>query len=269
MLEAAGVALYISGMDHLMQHFKPVARAPHAPQHPPSPLQRRPSPGATAARAQPSWANVDYIVVGNGAYAEPNATAATAMPHALDCPDTSLQFSYAASTGFASVQVASANAKMPSTLHVNFFDWNQTMMYTFYKYNPRTAPGHLSGNLKTPPAPGFGGHGGGFNWEPLIILGGAFLVVAVALCLFGAANHARRQLSYMNMLRGRSAAKGGVGGGGGGGGGSPRGAGEDKLGGVLGENTPLIMRNGRVVVKNPGPVGVRSGRNKGEGPHKL
>lgn len=75
------------------------------------------------------------------------------------------------------------------------------MMYTFYKYNPRTEPGHRDGDLGSPPAPGFGGHGDDFNSEPLIILGGAFLVVAVALCLFGAASHARRQLSYMSVIK--------------------------------------------------------------------
>lgn len=75
------------------------------------------------------------------------------------------------------------------------------MMYTFYKYNPRTEPGHRDGDLGSPPAPGFGGHGGDFNSEPLIIMGGAFLVVAVALCLFGAASHARRQLSYMSVIK--------------------------------------------------------------------
>lgn len=134
------------------------------------------------------------------------------------------------------MQIASANEKMPSTLHVNYFDSNQartqpithahthrsprdflevslfsgpflrtpdppfsvvpgaqTMMYTFYKYNPRTEPGHRDGDLGSPPAPGFGGHGVGLNSEPLIIMGGAFLVVAVALCLFGAASHARRR----------------------------------------------------------------------------
>lgn len=177
LLDSAGVALYLSGCDHLMQHFKPV----------------------------PSWTNVDYVVVGAGAFSNANVTSATAMPHADDCPDDSLQFSYEATPGFVNVQIASANVKEPSTLHVNFFDSNQTMMYTFYKENPRTEAGHRDGDLASPPAPGFGGHDDDFNSEPLIIMGGAFLVVAVALCLFGAASHARRQLSYMSVIKGKGA----------------------------------------------------------------
>jgi len=67
LMEAAGVALYISGTDRLAQHFTPI----------------------------PAWSNVDCIVVGNGAYAQvPGTSAADAMPHATDCPDSALQFSF-------------------------------------------------------------------------------------------------------------------------------------------------------------------------------
>jgi len=173
-LEAAGVALYISGLDHLMQHFNPV----------------------------PIYTNLDFVGVGNGAYAQPEgATAAIAMPHALDCPDKSLQFSFGATAGFVSLQISSATPKQPSELHVNFYDANQTMLYNFFKENPRTMPGKTAGDLKAPPAPGHGAAAGTYNAEPLILMGGGFLVVAVLLCLIGAATHARKQLMYLAALR--------------------------------------------------------------------
>jgi len=185
MMQTAGVSLYISGNDHLMQHFNPV----------------------------PIWTNVDYIVVGNGAYAMPaGTTAAEAMPHALDCPDNGLQFSFGETSGFAALQVTTASSKQPSELHVNFFDANQTMIYSFFKENPRTMPGHIAGDLRSPPAPGRGPSAAAtYNSQPLMILAGAFLVVAVLLCLIGAASHARRQMMYFSALRGsRSRADPGI-----------------------------------------------------------
>jgi hypothetical protein len=176
MMQTAGVGLYVSGTDHLMQHFTAV----------------------------PMWTNVDFVVVGNGAYAmPPGTTAAQAMPHALDCPDGGLQFSFGATSGFASLQVTTAGPKNPSELHVNFYDSNQTMIYSFFKENPRTIPGHSAGDLRSPPAPGRGGASSStYNSKPVIIMGGAFLVVAVLLCLIGAASHARRQIMYLSALRG-------------------------------------------------------------------
>ena len=213
MLQQAGVALYISGMDHLMQHFTPV----------------------------PQWQNVDYIVVGNGAYASPpGTTAAEAMPHALDCPDGGLQFSFGQTSGFAVVEITTAGTHQPSELHVNFFDSNETMLYSFFKENPRTMPGHSAGDLRSPPAPGRGPGGSGVSYDskPLAFMGAAFLVVAVLLCLIGAASHARRQLMYLSAMRGARAGgpgmapgmgpEGGAGGGGG-----------------AGEHTPLLMQRGR------------------------
>jgi hypothetical protein len=183
MMETAGAALYVSGTDHLMQHFTAV----------------------------PSWTNVDFIVIGNGAYAMPPGTTATeAMPHSGDCPDGGLQFSYGATSGFATIQVTTAGPKQPSTLHVNFFNANDTMLYTFFKENPRTIPGHTAGDLRSPPAPGHGAATGAASYDsqPVVIMGGAFLVVAVLLCLIGAASHARRQIMYMSALRGGRAVPG-------------------------------------------------------------
>ena len=183
MMESAGAALYVSGTDHLMQHFTAV----------------------------PSWTNVDFIVIGNGAYAmPPGTTAAEAMPHASDCPDGGLQFSYGATSGFATIQITTAGPKQPSTLHVNFFNANDTMLYTFFKENPRTIPGHTAGDLRSPPAPGHGAASGSgsYDSQPVVIMGGAFLVVAVLLCLIGAASHARRQIMYMSALRGGRAVPG-------------------------------------------------------------
>ena len=60
-MEAAGVALYIGGHDQMLEHFKP----------------------------SPKGANVDYIVVGNGAYF--NDTDPYSTAHSADCPDGALQ----------------------------------------------------------------------------------------------------------------------------------------------------------------------------------
>lgn len=211
MLQQAGVALYIGGCDHLMQHFTPV----------------------------PQWQNVDYIVVGNGAYASaPGTTAAEAMPHALDCPDGGLQFSFGQTTGFAAVEITSAGTHQPSELHVNFFDANQTMLYSFFKENPRTMPGHIAGDLRSPPSPGRGpgASTASYDTKPLAFMGAAFLVVAVLLCLVGAASHARRQLMYLSAMRGART---------GGAGGMMAAGGMPDVGAAVapeaGENTPLMM----------------------------
>ena len=177
LLEAAGVALYVAGCDQLMQHFNPV----------------------------PVFTNLDFIVIGNGAYAQPaGTTAAEAMPHALDCPDKALQFSFGQSSGFASLQISSATAKQLSMLHVNFFDANATNLYGFEKENPRTMPGRTAGNLKAPPAPGHGAAQSTYDAKPLEEAGGAFMVVAVLLCLIGAAGHARRRLMQGSAMRARA-----------------------------------------------------------------
>ena len=209
MMQQAGVALYIGGTDHLLQHFTPV----------------------------PQWQNVDYIVVGNGAYASPpGTTAAEAMPHAMDCPDGGLQFSFGETTGFAVVELTSAGTHQPSELHVNFFDANQTMLYSFFKENPRTMPGHIAGDLRSPPSPGRSPAGAGVSYDtkPLAFMGGAFLVVAVLLCLVGAASHARRQLMYLSAMRGARTGGPGMG--------ADMGA---AVAPEAGETTPLMLQRGR------------------------
>ena len=190
MLEAAGVALYMSGTDHLMQHFNPV----------------------------PIYTNLDFVVMGNGAYAQPaGTTAELAMPHSSDCPDGALKFSFGETSGFVSLQFSSATPKQPSELHVNFYDANSTMLYSFFKDNPRTMPGKTQGNLRAPPAPGHSPRGS-YDAKPLVYAGSAFLVIAVLLCLIGAASNARKQLLYMSALKAskeRAQRGGGAGGGGG------------------------------------------------------
>jgi len=123
MMEAAGVALYICGHEHQMEHF----------------------------RSEPHDSGVDYLVVGNGAYY--NDTAPTDSSHAADCPYGSLQFAYTTGTGFASLLMMSGSPSLPSQLSATLYSGEGTQLYSFYKVNPRTMVGHSVGNLGSPPAP--------------------------------------------------------------------------------------------------------------------
>ena len=139
-------------------------------------------------------------------------------------------------TGFAVVELTSAGTHQPSELHVNFFDANQTMLYSFFKENPRTMPGHIAGDLRSPPSPGRSPAGAGVSYDtkPLAFMGGAFLVVAVLLCLVGAASHARRQLMYLSAMRGARTGGPGMG--------ADMGA---AVAPEAGETTPLMLQRGR------------------------
>ena len=115
LMESAGVALYICGHEHQMEHF----------------------------RSEPHDTGVDYLVVGNGAYY--NDTAPTDMSHAADCPYGSLQFTYTQGTGFASLLMVGGNTAAPSQLSATLYDGEGTQLYAFYKANPRTMIGHTGG----------------------------------------------------------------------------------------------------------------------------
>jgi hypothetical protein len=176
-MEAAGVAMYIGGKDHQMAHFKPV----------------------------PTTNNVEYVVVGNGAYY--NDTASVANAHAGDCPYGALEFQYASGTGFAQMKISHGEANVPGLLKMTFYDNTGTVLYDFYKENPRTEPGHTAGNLGAPPSPSplnANANSGG----PMVIISGLFIVIAVSMGLWIAASHALAQMGYRSV---RGAGYGGAG----------------------------------------------------------
>jgi hypothetical protein len=105
MLNAAGVALYISGHEQMMQHFAPPAPA----------------------------AGVQYLVIGNGAYA--NGSAGT--PNAAACPLGMLRFAYADGTGFAALQLSGTGAV--GALDVTLYGAGGTPLYSFSAGSPRRA----------------------------------------------------------------------------------------------------------------------------------
>jgi hypothetical protein len=123
MMQSAGVALYVCGHEHQMEHF----------------------------RAEPHASGVDYLVVGNGAYF--NDTAPTDMSHAGDCPYASLQFTYTTGCGFSALRLVGGSPAAPSSLSATLYGAAGQSLYSFSKYNPRTQPGHTAGNLGAPPAP--------------------------------------------------------------------------------------------------------------------
>ena len=111
MMEAAGVALYISGRDPIAQHITP----------------------------SPSGAAVDFVGIGNGAYS--NASQATDMPNELLCPDGSVAWTYGSSTGFLMVEIANPTSSTPAALTATFYDDTGTVLYSFTKSNPRAYKG--------------------------------------------------------------------------------------------------------------------------------
>jgi hypothetical protein len=176
-MEAAGVAMYIGGKDHQMAHFKPV----------------------------PTTNNVEYVVLGNSAYYNDNATILNA--HASDCPYGALSYQYSSSTGFAQVKVTHGIANTPGLLKMTFYDNAGAVLYDFYKENPRTEPGHTAGNLGAPPSPSplnaNAGSGG-----PMVIISGFFIAIAVSMGLWIAASHALATMGYRTV---RGAGYGGAG----------------------------------------------------------
>lgn len=173
MMEAAGVSLYIGGKDHMLEHFRP----------------------------SPRGAYVDYLVVGSGAYF--NDTEPWSTLHAEDCPDGALEFQYVDGTGFANVRVNHAYANTPGLMKVSFYDSNGDLLYDFYKENPRTAQGHTTGNLGSPPAPSplnANADSGG----PMVIISGMFIVAGVGMGLWIAASHALAQAGIRGTRRGEN-----------------------------------------------------------------
>ena len=188
LMESAGVALYICGHEHQMEHF----------------------------RSEPHDTGVDYLVVGNGAYY--NDTAPTDMSHASDCPYGSLQFTYMQGTGFASLLMVSGNAAVralvmdscllvlthvrcpfccpqaPSQLSATLYDGEGTQLYAFYKANPRTMIGHTGGNLGSPPAPPLRAAPSRSGADSIITAASLVAVLGGLLCLAGLAReHAAGQ----------------------------------------------------------------------------
>jgi hypothetical protein len=104
LMEAAGVALYICGHDHQMEHIAPV---------------QTPTPGA-----------VDFVVTGAGA--KYNQT----EDHLADIPAGTLKFQYGAGCGFTSVGVTRRGWEA-STMTVTFWDAGANALYSFSKANPR------------------------------------------------------------------------------------------------------------------------------------
>lgn len=108
MMEAAGVALYISGRDPIAQHIVPTPAG---------------APG------------VDFVGVGNGA--QSNLSQAAEMPSSDLCPDGAVAFTYGAATGFATIGVTNPTGSTPAALTVTFYDASGEAIYNFSKPNPR------------------------------------------------------------------------------------------------------------------------------------
>lgn len=119
LMEAAGVALYINGHDHQLEHISPVPTAAG-------------KPGV-----------VDMIVVGAGAKFNESTA------HAADVPSGALKFQYGAGPGFASVVINRAGW-LPPALTVSFWNSGGSLMYSFTKANPRL---HFPGLPPAPPRP--------------------------------------------------------------------------------------------------------------------
>jgi hypothetical protein len=195
MMEAAGVALYVSGHEYQMEHF----------------------------RSEPHLTGIDYLVAGNGAYAV-NGSAASS--HASEVVFGSLQFQYAAGTGFAAVHVTQGAAAAPSELCSTLYDASGAQLYSFYKENPRTAEGHILGDLGSPPGPG---EGRGVSLRAAeaelstrggrLAAGGAAAFALASCCLLALRALATEAQQAVLAEDARASAKWGGGGGGGDGGG--------------------------------------------------
>ena len=101
LMDAAGVALYISGHDHSLQHIAPA-----------------------------TGSEVDFLVTGAGA--KYNAT----MIHASAIPAGTLKYQYGVGCGFATVQITREGWR-PSSLIATFWENNGNVLYSFTKANPR------------------------------------------------------------------------------------------------------------------------------------
>ena len=108
MLDAAGVALYISGRDPLAQHFTPSMTYP----------------------------SVDFVGIGIGAGG--NASQAASLPSLSLCPEGTLSYSYGAGGGFLSVSMGvDPSASSKTLMTVSFYDETGALLHSFQKPNPR------------------------------------------------------------------------------------------------------------------------------------
>ena len=101
LMDAAGVALYMSGHDHSLQHIAPA-----------------------------KGSEVDFLVVGAGA--KYNDT----MIHASAIPSGTLKYQYGVGCGFASIQIM-REGWGSSSLSATFWENNGNVLYSFTKSNPR------------------------------------------------------------------------------------------------------------------------------------
>ena len=108
-LDAAGVALYISGRDPVAQHF-------------------------TASKQYPA---VDFACIGTGAGG--NATQAATLPSLALNPSGTLDWFYGASGAFLTVSMGvDPKDATTSTMTVSFYDQAGVNLHSFTKGNPRT-----------------------------------------------------------------------------------------------------------------------------------
>jgi hypothetical protein len=112
-LQAHGVALYLSGREPLMQHFT----------------------GGDAAPA------VDFV--GSGVGAVFNASTARSLPSLPLCPAGTLQYAYGNGTGFVTVGLTPGGGLSGSKaglMTVSFYNAAGGLLYKFSKANMRTPP---------------------------------------------------------------------------------------------------------------------------------
>jgi hypothetical protein len=115
MLQAAGVAVYVSAHEYDMQHIVTT------------------SEGLAAAGG-----GVDYVVAGNGAYAVSGTNASAAHAGAVAAGGAAaLQFAYAGGTGFTAFAVAAGSRGAAPALTCTFYDAAGTALYSFSKGSPR------------------------------------------------------------------------------------------------------------------------------------
>ena len=101
LMDAAGVAVYICGHDHSLQHIAPA-----------------------------TGSEVDFVVTGAGA--KYNWT----MVHADAIPAGTLKYQYGVGCGFATFQITREGFQ-PSSLVATFWENNGNVLYSFTKSNPR------------------------------------------------------------------------------------------------------------------------------------
>lgn len=111
MLDQYGVALYLSGHEHMLEHI----RIP-----------------------QRNLSSVDFVVMGAGAYVQASDDD---HDHFKYCPEGSLRFEYDKGAGFAQFKFTPASEQFgPSQVSVTYYDYLLNQLYKFHKLNPRAQP---------------------------------------------------------------------------------------------------------------------------------